>query len=130
VNKKAKRPSVPKTPECEKLAKHKSAVPVLMEFPEYLESAELEICNYHEHSDEPSRNGTAGEHDGCFSWQGPLKDSGSPEGRWVGTCSYREGDLHPTRKSHQALVHAFFGINEERLERERLALLEYMRKLQ
>jgi hypothetical protein len=95
------------TTECERLHQVARFSQKIGEFIDWLRrEKEVKFAQYHQHSDE------------CFDANGDL------------ACGSRNDELFPFRFSTNSLLAEFFGIDLEKVERERRELLEQIRKQQ
>jgi hypothetical protein len=100
----------PKSPECEKMTKVAPVSQKIGEFFDWLrDEKKISLAVRHEHTPE-----------GC-----DVKRTGSSRGA---TCGVSEGDLFYANVNMTNLLAEFFGIDLIKVERERRAILEVLRK--
>ncbi len=89
----------PKSPMCEKLAKHKVEVDAVQDFFEWLQAQGIQLATRHQHT-----------------------------ARCEGVCGYREDELQHITAKTQTLVMRWLKIDERKLEAERAAILDHHRE--
>lgn len=92
----------PKCPECERVHEVAPKSQAIGEFVEWLESQGIVLATYHEHTE------------GCYNDEDFL------------VCGYRKDQLQPDHRNIQSRLAEFFGIDLNKVEKERRALLKYL----
>lgn len=100
----------PPCPECEKMHAVKDKSQAIGEFLEWLQAErKVHLCVVHSHSD------------GCYEEDDEFHED-PPK------CGCNEGDYLPFHKGTEQLLAEFFGIDLAKVEDEKRALLEFVRK--